>query len=391
MSVRTTVAFSIVQVGGLAFMAAVGVPHLGDHSLTAGMSLHGVVGGAALVFFAFIGFDEVITLSSETRDPVRTVPKGLLFALGISTVLYALVSVAGVSVLGADALARADQPLAAVMETAVGGVSTDLVATLAMIATTNTPLLLITASSRLLYGMAERSALPPAFHRTSRHGVPGVGVAVALGGALVGVVIGNLTFVASVTDFAVYLVFVAVNLVVIVLRYRQPRRFRPFRVPFNIGRVPVPAVGALIVVVILIPGLDPAAIAVGLVLAVLGLLTHLALERWGPAKPESTMPSVDDGGMHRRHVTAEEITTLLAALRLDLAAVEWDLEQLKMGIHSELQHGRVDPDTNITDDDLIVTAKIALAHLNEIPDYYTRLATMEAQAFDEQAHHRPKP
>lgn len=59
-----------------------------------------------------------------------------------------------------------------------------------------------------------------------------------------------------------------------------------------------------------------------------------------------------------------------------------------MGLCSELQHGRVDPDTDVTGDNLVVTAKIALAHLNEIPDYYSRLAAMEAEAFDEQANRR---
>ena len=67
-------------------------------------------------------------------------------------------------------------------------------------------------------------------------------------------------------------------------------------------------------------------------------------------------------------------------LAVDFDAVEFDLEQFQMGLVRELQHGRADPDTNVTDDDLVVTGKIALAHLNEIPDYYTRLAAMEADA-----------
>ena len=67
-------------------------------------------------------------------------------------------------------------------------------------------------------------------------------------------------------------------------------------------------------------------------------------------------------------------------LAVDFDAVEFDREQFRMGLVRELQHGRADPDTNVTDDDLVVTAKIALAHLNEIPDYYTRLAAMEADA-----------
>jgi APA family basic amino acid/polyamine antiporter len=388
-SAALTLIFSVVQVGGLVFVAAIGVPHLGDHSLVDGISAGRVVGGAALVFFAFIGFDEVITLSDETRDPVRTVPRSLLLALGISTLLYMAVAVAGVSVLGADALASAEQPLAAVMGTALGDRSAGLVAVIALAATTNTTLLLITASSRLAFGMAERGALPPLIGRVSGRGVPWVGVAIAVAGAAGALLVGNLALVASVTDFAVYVVFVVVNLVVIVLRFRQPRRFRPFRVPFAVARVPVPTVAALLVVFVMLPSLDLAAILMGTALTAVGLVVHLAIVRWAPA---STAPlrvaADDDGAMHRTRVSTDEAGSVLAALSVDLAAVTWDLEQFRLGMESELAHGRADPDTNVTDDDLVLTGKIALAHLVEIPDYYTRLAAMEAQAFEEQERDR---
>ena len=73
--------------------------------------------------------------------------------------------------------------------------------------------------------------------------------------------------------------------------------------------------------------------------------------------------------------TSEEVAAL--AKRIG-AADTADLEQLRMGMEVELEHGRTNPLTNITDDDALLTAKIALAHLRELPDYYTRLALMEA-------------
>lgn len=57
-----------------------------------------------------------------------------------------------------------------------------------------------------------------------------------------------------------------------------------------------------------------------------------------------------------------------------------DIEQFRMGLSVELEHGAHDPETNVTDDDIGITAKIAWAHLKEIPDYYTRLQKMEAEA-----------
>ncbi len=67
----------------------------------------------------------------------------------------------------------------------------------------------------------------------------------------------------------------------------------------------------------------------------------------------------------------------------DTIGVDWskfDLEQFRMGLDTELEHGLVDPHTNVTSDDPIMTGKIALAHLNEFADYYTRLKKMEMEA-----------
>ena len=67
----------------------------------------------------------------------------------------------------------------------------------------------------------------------------------------------------------------------------------------------------------------------------------------------------------------------------DALGIDWnkfDVEQFWMGLEVELEHGTIDPKTNITNDDLLLTGKIASAHLNEFPDYYSRLAKMEEEA-----------
>ena len=58
----------------------------------------------------------------------------------------------------------------------------------------------------------------------------------------------------------------------------------------------------------------------------------------------------------------------------------WDVEQFRMGLDVELEHGTISPSTNVTNDDPLLTGKIALAHLNEYADYYTRLANLEKEA-----------
>lgn len=65
---------------------------------------------------------------------------------------------------------------------------------------------------------------------------------------------------------------------------------------------------------------------------------------------------------------------------LDITWKKWDVEQFRMGLDVELEHGKIDPNTNVTNDDPVMTGKIALAHLNEFPDYYTRLEKLEKEA-----------
>ncbi len=82
------------------------------------------------------------------------------------------------------------------------------------------------------------------------------------------------------------------------------------------------------------------------------------------------------------HVTssADRAREIGVAIGIDWAASPFDVEQFRMGLEVELEHGRRDSATNVTDDDEVTTGKIALAHLNEFPDYYTRLARMEDEA-----------
>jgi hypothetical protein len=87
---------------------------------------------------------------------------------------------------------------------------------------------------------------------------------------------------------------------------------------------------------------------------------------------------------NRKSFSSEQARDAGERVGIDWASAPFDVEQFRMGMDVELEHGLHDSVTNVTDDDPLVTAKIALAHLNEFPDYYTRLARMEAQAEREQ-------
>ena len=84
--------------------------------------------------------------------------------------------------------------------------------------------------------------------------------------------------------------------------------------------------------------------------------------------------------MARTSFTTDEARGIGEQIGIDWETAPFDVEQFRIGMDVELEHGLQDPATNVTGDDPVVTGKIALAHLNEFPDYYTRLDRMEAEA-----------
>jgi hypothetical protein len=89
--------------------------------------------------------------------------------------------------------------------------------------------------------------------------------------------------------------------------------------------------------------------------------------------------------------SADKAREIGKRIGIDWSSSRFDIEQFQMGLEVELEHGRQDPATNVSDDDELTTGKIARAHLNEFPDYYTRLAKMEAEAERYWADREPDP
>ena len=94
--------------------------------------------------------------------------------------------------------------------------------------------------------------------------------------------------------------------------------------------------------------------------------------------PETRRERITVAGTER--FTMDDARGIGKTIGIDWGKSKFDVEQFLMGLHVELEHGRRDPSTDVTHDDPITTGKIALAHLNEYADYYTRLAKMEAEA-----------
>ncbi len=195
----------------------------------------GVLGAAASIFFAFVGFDAVSTASEETTNPNRNIPIGLIGSLAICTVFYLLVAYSAVGAEGAQPggpLSQAKDPLAFILREINHPLMAKLVGTAAILALPSVVLMMIFGQTRILFTMARDGLMPRAFAKVHpRYHTPYVvtiitGCAVALFAAVF-----NVDLLADISNAGTLFAFFAVALGVMVLRVKQPDRPRPFRAP----------------------------------------------------------------------------------------------------------------------------------------------------------------
>src|SRR3954471_18590806 len=246
-SSRTNSIMVGVKLVVLAIFVVVGVTAFnGDHfsDFTPNGS-DGVVDAAALIFFAYIGFDAVSTAGEETRNPARDLPIGIIASLVIATLIYIVVAVVAVGLLPANKLAGSDAPLAAALEDG-GGYSwgSTVISIGALVAITSVVLTILFGNTRVAFAMSRDGLLPRAFSRISANRrtpmlvTAGMGLLIA---ALAAVV--PLTKLAELINIGTLFAFLLVNTGVIILRRTKPDLERGLRVP---GVPFVPIIGGLL-------------------------------------------------------------------------------------------------------------------------------------------------
>ena len=223
--------FTMIEIGGLALVIWAGwsAPVSPDWAAPASLYLPGIGVAATLAFFAFIGFEDIVNMAEEVRNPTRTLPIAIIASLLITTLLYAGVTTAAVRVVPIDALALSDRPLALVYEAARGG-DGRMLSLIAVVAALNGVLAQMVMAARVLYGLGQRGGVLGVFHHAhARFGTP------VFATLLVGVCViaAALTLpvadLAGVTSFILLIVFALVNGALIDLKRRTPSA--PFRVP----------------------------------------------------------------------------------------------------------------------------------------------------------------
>ncbi len=241
---------TIIETSGLLIVIAIGAYVLFTKGIQvnlfetpAGIGFPGIMSAVAVIFFAYLGFEDMVNLAEETKNPKKTVPLALVFALGISTLLYLLVSFSAVNTVGWEKLSSTKAPLTLTVSSVIPQADM-LFSLIALFATANTSLILLVVSSRILFGMARDHSFPSILSKIGSRGTPTAAVfisgAIAVGLSLV----STIKTVAQVTDLSLFIIYAAVNASLIVLRFKAPKAIRGFKVPFNMGKFPLlPALG----------------------------------------------------------------------------------------------------------------------------------------------------
>lgn len=226
---------------GLLFVAGISIPHLGNIDyLHMPRGFTGVLEASALIFFAYIGFEQIVKLAEETRHPERTIPRALITAVAISAAFYVVVGIGAVSLMSWERLGESEAPLADAAFSVFGRGGSAFVILTALFATGNAVLLTSVTTSRIVYGMAQSGALPWVAGKLHPDtGTPWVAILCTSAGSLLFALVNEISLVARITNFILFVTFIAVNGVVVHLRFKKPQTHRPFRVPLSLGRVPV--------------------------------------------------------------------------------------------------------------------------------------------------------
>lgn len=256
---KMTSVFVLVKLTVVLFFIAVGAFHIDTANYTPFLPFgwSGVLKGAGAVFFAYIGFDAVTTLSEECKEPQKDVPRGILASLGVCTLLYVLVAAVMTGAVAYTALGGSGEgaPMAKVLDHIGLNWATPLVSVGVIAGISSVLIVLLFGQSRIMMRMAKDGLVSPIFGKVSaRFGTPVWsilfwGVLVALSAGLVP--IGEL---AELTSIGTLFAFVIVSLGVMVLRKKEPERIRNFRCP---GYPFVPVTGAVLSLVLMfsLPGI----------------------------------------------------------------------------------------------------------------------------------------
>lgn len=277
--------FSMVLVGvtilGLLVVIALGVPKFGSvNFLDMPFGFKGILSATTLIFFAYLGFDEIVNISDETRNPKKTISRAILISLLITTLFYILVSMAAVSLTNWQDLSKSNAPLAFAASKVMGGSAFTLISITALFSTAGTVLIVLVVTSRMMYGMSREGTLPRSLSLISRETrTPATAVITLMAFAMIFTFLGDIKTMAHLTSLIALVTFATVNFSLIWLRYKTPNMKREFQVPLNIGKFPLLTFFGLVSSLIMISQIQSNLLILGLWAVVAGAFAYFLLRK----------------------------------------------------------------------------------------------------------------
>ncbi|WP_174279181.1 amino acid permease [Sphingomonas bacterium] len=256
-SARINTALVVLKIATLALFVAVALPHFDGANLhpfapfgfgaQAGPdgTKRGMMGAAAIIFFAFYGFDAISTAAEETKRPDRDLAIGIVGSMAACTLIYLIVGVAALGAVSFGVFGKSTEPLALILASIGQQRIATIVALAAAIALPTVLLAFLYGQSRIFLVMARDGFLPPALATVSSRGTPAR--ITALTALFVAVIAGlaPLDLIASLANAGTLCAFIAVAASVLVWRRREPAARRPFRMPAAWVIAPLAIIGCL--------------------------------------------------------------------------------------------------------------------------------------------------
>jgi amino acid transporter len=234
-SAKVNAAMVLIKVGVLVMFVVLGIQgwHSDNLAHFAPFGVSGITSAAGIIFFSYIGLDAVSTAGEEVKNPRRTMPLAILFALVIVTALYVAVAIVGVAAQPFKEFAGQEAGLAAILEKVTGSTwPATVLAAGAVISIFSVTLVVIYGQSRILFAMGRDGMIPSIFHRLNPRTmtpVPATLISATVIALLAGVI--PINFLAEMTSIGTLVAFLVVSIGVIVLRRRSPGLPRGFKVP----------------------------------------------------------------------------------------------------------------------------------------------------------------
>lgn len=238
---------TVIEIFGLVLIALFGIFNINftifDISKINKKTLIDITIASAFLYFAYFGFDIVIELIEETKESEKNIPKGLIYGVSISCILYLLVSIAALSSIGWKKLSESPSPMIDITNKLFNNNFGVIMMIIAIISMSNTLLMSSIGTSRFVQSVSKDINLPFNLDKIDeKHHTPKNAIIFITILSLFGLLFKNIENAAAVANIFTIILFLIVNIAVIILRIRDPDRNRPFKIPLNIFDIPITSI-----------------------------------------------------------------------------------------------------------------------------------------------------